>query len=536
MAAFSEDLRRHCEGLPVSARQDTLRYRTGKFVRRNKVAVAAAVLVLSTLVAGLVTTTLEARRADRRFEDVRRLAHSILFEVEPRIANVPGTMPTRRILVQRALEYLDSLAHEAGSRRDLRRELAAAYEKVGAVQGEPTQPNLGDLPGALSSYHKARALREALAAADSRDPQARYELAMCDEHLGEILWWTNQTAAAEESLRTALTACRRLVGEQPHSVAFRLGLASVLTRAGAIPAWNYQCAEAMAFYREALPVLQVVARERPQDTEVQLDLTRCLGDTADVQRSAGDYPGAMENLAFAEGTVAPIVLREPNSYTARNLLRYVLYIEVDTLLAQRKTNQALELCPRLLGVVEPLARADPDNAGSQLNLSISHDACGRALMQAQRWPEALTAFQAALAIGEKLATNFPENLDYQRICGSYRILMGQARMHLGDMARADVDAQAAQKLLESAGRRDPEDASSFLDLVRAYDLRGDLCEQRSESAQARQWFQQALEAVRTHASLNIAPNDAQELKTLREKLAAKNALDAGSAPSTLTSN
>ena len=211
-------------------------------------------------------------------------------------------------------------------------------------------------------------------------------------------------------------------------------------------------------------------------------------------------------------------------------------MEVDTVLVQRKTDQALELCPRLLGVVEPLAKADPDNAGSQLNLSISHDAYGRALMQAQRWPEALTAFQAALAIGEKLATNFPENLDYQRICGSYRIFMGRARMHLGDMARADADAQAAQDLLEPAVRRDPEDAPSFLDLVRAYDLRGDLCEQRSENAQARQWFQQASKAVRTHAALNITSNDAQELKALREKLAAKIVLDAGAAPSTLTSN
>src|SRR5581483_2152350 len=41
---FSEDVRRHLEGLPVTARRDTMGYRAGKFVRRHKAGVAAAAL------------------------------------------------------------------------------------------------------------------------------------------------------------------------------------------------------------------------------------------------------------------------------------------------------------------------------------------------------------------------------------------------------------------------------------------------------------------------------------------------------------
>ena len=44
-AQFSEDIRRHLEGLPVVARQDTLGYRTGKFVTRHRLGVAAAAVV-----------------------------------------------------------------------------------------------------------------------------------------------------------------------------------------------------------------------------------------------------------------------------------------------------------------------------------------------------------------------------------------------------------------------------------------------------------------------------------------------------------
>jgi serine/threonine protein kinase len=56
---FSEDIRRHLAGLPVLARKDTLLYRTAKFARRNKMAVAIAVfafiaIIISALVAGII--------------------------------------------------------------------------------------------------------------------------------------------------------------------------------------------------------------------------------------------------------------------------------------------------------------------------------------------------------------------------------------------------------------------------------------------------------------------------------------------------
>jgi tetratricopeptide (TPR) repeat protein len=47
VAAFAEDLRRHLEGRPVLARTDGVLYRAGKFVRRNRAAVAAGLAVVT---------------------------------------------------------------------------------------------------------------------------------------------------------------------------------------------------------------------------------------------------------------------------------------------------------------------------------------------------------------------------------------------------------------------------------------------------------------------------------------------------------
>lgn len=60
---LAEDLRRHLEGHPVEARRATWRYRTAKFVRRHRAGVAAAALIVVSLIAGIAATTWQARRA-----------------------------------------------------------------------------------------------------------------------------------------------------------------------------------------------------------------------------------------------------------------------------------------------------------------------------------------------------------------------------------------------------------------------------------------------------------------------------------------
>src|SRR3989442_12824543 len=80
-----------------SARGRTVRYRTVKFVGRHRGAVAAAALVILALVGGLAATARQARiaerertRAERRFQDVRRLSNSLIFELHDKIKLLPG--------------------------------------------------------------------------------------------------------------------------------------------------------------------------------------------------------------------------------------------------------------------------------------------------------------------------------------------------------------------------------------------------------------------------------------------------------------
>src|ERR1700730_13881264 len=121
---FAEDIRRHLEGLPVIARKDTFRYRSAKFVERNTVAVAAAAIIALIVIAGIVTTTWEAHvarneraraeasgaRAERRFNEARRLANSLMFEIHDAIVDLPGSTLAPGLLGKRAPAYFYKLA------------------------------------------------------------------------------------------------------------------------------------------------------------------------------------------------------------------------------------------------------------------------------------------------------------------------------------------------------------------------------------------------------------------------------------------
>jgi hypothetical protein len=89
---------------------------------------------------------------------VRKLANTLLVELNPEIENLAGSTKARELLVHTSLGYLDSLAAEAGSDPALQLELAAAYEKIGDVQGNPLFANLGHPKASLESYAKALAI------------------------------------------------------------------------------------------------------------------------------------------------------------------------------------------------------------------------------------------------------------------------------------------------------------------------------------------------------------------------------------------
>jgi len=131
---FSEDIRRHLTGLPVVARKDTVAYRTSKFVNRHRIGVAAASLVLLSLLGGIVATLIQVRTAHReraKAEAISGFLQKTLNASNPDI-NL-SSQPTVKDLLDDASKRLatEELSDQPEVKAELQRIIGASYFSLG---------------------------------------------------------------------------------------------------------------------------------------------------------------------------------------------------------------------------------------------------------------------------------------------------------------------------------------------------------------------------------------------------------------------
>lgn len=408
---FSEDIRRHMEGLTVIARSDTFSYRAGKFLSRNKFAVTAALSIVITLAGGIISTRREQARTKARFNDVRELANSILFEISDAIRDLPGSTPARLLLVERAQTYLDKLAHESGNDLSLERELAAAYNKIGDVQYRVGYPNLGDITGALESARKELALREKISAKDS---SVTAKLAVAEAHmrLGELLDGTADPRSAAAHIGQALQIREALYAENPKNVDVRSDLARSYRVAG--DRQNME-GHAQGFYdlnQKAIKIREGLLAEHPDDAAIKrqysMDLVR-IGDSLGSPNATnlGRYDEARMTYERALEIREALAIDNPsNAVGVRDVSN--VYQRLGSLLEHTGDYQAsLEMSRKGLAISERLFTADPANFEVRRDIMIFHDQLGRAYLKLKDYASSEKSLRTALDVASELITKNP---------------------------------------------------------------------------------------------------------------------------------
>ena len=414
VAALSEDLDRHLEGLPVRARKGTTIYRAGKFLRRHRFGAAAAALLILALGAGVGATLREAKRAreaearaQRRFDDVRRLANSFLFEFHDAIRDLPGALPARALVVRRALEYLDGLSKEAAGDRALRRELADAYQKVGDVQGNPFSANLGDMKGGLESYRKSIGLLEPVALSREATAEERSSLAAAYLATSGMELAAGNPPKAVALSRRGLELRRALASAYPADPRRQMDLSQAWQWVAFHLEADGKTSESMTALSRQREILVDRRRAAPGDREVRRSLAQNLYLTGSGRARAGDGSGALEAFGEAVALQESLVEEEPNSVQLKRDLAYT-YTELGNAeLARGDGDAALSNYARALKVFETMAAADPRSTDSILGIAMSQHNSGEALARLGRRAEALEAFERARPSYEKVLAASP---------------------------------------------------------------------------------------------------------------------------------
>jgi serine/threonine protein kinase/tetratricopeptide (TPR) repeat protein len=504
---FSNDLQRHLDGRPVIARKDTLTYRAGKFVSRNKGAAIAALLVIASLIAGMWMTSVQKARAEQRFKDVRTLANTLLFDIHDSIKDLAGSTPAREKLVTNALGYLDSLAAEAGDDLSLRRELAGAYLRVGDIQGNPFSGNIGDTAGAIASYSKALALREEIVRREPENRSDRAALARVHGQMAHVYWVTGDTKPALEAYQKAISMTEELIAEGEAGTALKRNLWEYLRRYAYAQAQAGNLQGAIASANRGREVVEALAAENPGDPETPGNLSASYSLMAEALAETGDYPGSLEYFRKALDIDEKLAAADPTNAQQRASLA-VTYANLGDLYSRTGDWQiALTHYRKGLAIHEPIAAADPSNAQARRNLAVYYTNVGRTLDKLNDVKSALDYHRKAAAALEALPETGPENVHGRgELCVSYtNIALALARN--GDAARALEYGNRARTIAEELFRLNPAnievralEAYTFTTLGRVYATAGlnpkaAPGNRASSLKEARTWFERGLEIL-----------------------------------------
>ena len=254
--ALADDLARYHDGRPVAARPDGRRYRVGKFVRRHRIAIGAAALVVLSLISGLGATAWQARQktlAAQEAEAVKNFLVSLFQQADP-VGAAGRNVSLREVLDAGSARVEQEFQAHPEVRAELQTVLAGVYTELGVLDRAgtlaeealktheqlygPRHPRVANNLRQLASLAVARG--DAAAGADL----ARRALAIHREHAGGrhadvaetldvlvlALGQGGQVAEAVEAAEESLAIRRELFGEEHRLVAESMNNLAVLFR------------------------------------------------------------------------------------------------------------------------------------------------------------------------------------------------------------------------------------------------------------------------------------------------------------------
>jgi serine/threonine protein kinase/tetratricopeptide (TPR) repeat protein len=477
---FADDIQRYLDRRPVLARQDSFAYRSGKFLRRNRLPIAAASAVFLSLVAGLVVSVAQSHRAEaaRRASEVQReaavfqfrraetareaeaqqraraeqrttelieLANRTLFDVDDSIQSLPGAVSARRTIVRTTLDYLEGLQQDIGLDDRMRMVLSAAYYKIGIIQGAPTSSSLGDYPAAEESVRKSEALLEPLHQQNNRDPDNGDPAVMLswlqlEGFLADLAFRSGHNQAAVAANLKLLPEARKLGQLRPSDLPSSIQEAETYSRlVAAIRADDP--ARARQYEDSYVASVRALLARFPTDIDLKREYGSALAASAGLLRGAGD----LEKSAGAY--LESIHLREEllgadphNSKIRRDLLvangNYAMVLGIPWAANLGRFDEARAAAAQAVALGRELVAADPEDATARYDLANALARFGMVETGPENIPAALASLEEAIGMMETMMKANPTAITVATQLTLAREYAGHRLERLGQTAAA----------------------------------------------------------------------------------------------------
>ncbi|MDZ4684599.1 MAG: tetratricopeptide repeat protein [Planctomycetaceae bacterium] len=460
-SAMAEDLNRYLHDEPVLACPPTPGYRIQKFLRRNRGLVAAATLVLSTLVVGVAASTWQAIRAyeaeslaehqlkvaqnARREADAERsraeanlrsareaVDEYLTLVSEELLLEQPELQALRKTLLESALKYYEAFLERGNGAPQVQIELAAAYYRVGQIYAAVDSPD-----ASLAALSQCLDLVEKLQSDPACTPDMWKTLA--GVHKGARPFHDSTRPISDRGhalavLQRAVAIWEELVERHPDVLAFQSDLASLSVALGELHADFGRRNEAIVLLRQACDLLESLVQQTSV-MEHRAELSRAYGRLGLQYFSVGNRDDAASVRREAVRLAQGLVHEAPQRPYFVNLLANGYgelgnsLVHIDPAAAQEALGQSLAMHRTLVGDFPNVPVFRERMAVAWFNLA-------NLLVDNDRADEAAPAFHEAVEIMDDVVARTPSNSDGQRRLAKYHYTEGLCLRSTGRHADA----------------------------------------------------------------------------------------------------
>ena len=410
---LGEDIRNYLAGNPLTAGPETTSYRLRKFVQKYRWPLMATGAIVVSLIAGTIGTSVMAiraahqqRLAEERFKDVRTLANTFIFDVYDSIKGLAGATPAIQQLIDTALSYLEKLESSGDIAKDdpLWLEIGSAYLRLGDVQGNPAENNLGDPDAATASYQKSLEIYQRWHNQFPKDRRGYQGLLSSHLGIGSIDEYQGRLSDSDQHYEQALLVANQELAAWPDAD----GVRQVYRIKYAIAAAQDRRDEkkrAKATFAEAVALIDNHPKLQENDN-LRVDLAMALGRLGQLQATFNENAQAEQSLQRSIELLEGLANADPESaYHRRNLA--IAYEHLARYYTRNGNPQlAAPYLDKTGRVLRELLALDPDNTRAQRDVMISLHRQGHLLISLKRFADALASFERLVEIaGDRYQSN-----------------------------------------------------------------------------------------------------------------------------------
>ena len=440
---LAEDIRRYLAHQPVRARPDSVGYRVRKFLRRRSGLVAALAGVLIALSAGVFMSMRSASIANEHLGQVRRLSNTFVFDVYDAVKDLPGATNARQLIVRTGLQYLENLSRGAAGDVELARELASAYRRIGDVQGDALNANLGKPADALVSYQRSLSLLEPVLQKEPDHRDAIREKLMVYRRIGTIQQFSKDPRQSLASFQDAQRLAEPLVARFPDDRGLLLELTGIYTAASNTHQRNADYSLAREGYLKAIPLLKNYQQTHPGDREIDRALATAYMSAGQCDARQGRLREALDAYRQAVVVREKYAQLDPANVGAQRALM-LAYANIGDVLGYPNTPNlgyrpgAVQAFRRMVDVARRIHEADPSDQRARGDFAMALTRAA-GVMSPQQAQEQIRTLRQALALQEEVARNNPKDVSNRTdmVMGYYSL--AEAHQRAGDK-RAEAQA------------------------------------------------------------------------------------------------